>query len=458
MVDYAEAAMNPAVFREYDVRGLVGSDLDEEFVYLLGKAIGSYAVAHGAKRMALGRDCRLSSESYAKGVARGILSTGVDVVDIGLCATPMLYFAIRHLKTDGGVMVTGSHNPSDFNGFKICIGPDTIFGAQIQALRNIIESGSFNAGEGTYTRQGINGEYEDYLFEHVQLKPDIKIVLDGGNGMGGIPALLLLKRYGCQVSNLYCDPDGRFPNHFPDPTVPENLEELIRTVMEKQADIGIAYDGDADRIGVVTDKGEILWGDELLLLFSRFILKEHPGAAIIGDVKCSRKLYDDITAHGGRGIMWKAGHSLIKEKMKEEKALLAGEMSGHIFFADRYFGFDDAIYASLRILEILSQTGEKLSNLLADLPKTVSTPEIRIAYPDDKKFGLVESLRDHFAKTHAIIAIDGVRVAFDDGWGLLRASNTQPALVLRFEASTEEKLDANRQEMESAIQWFQGNP
>ncbi len=449
--------MNPAVFREYDVRGVVDVDLDEEFVFLLGKAIGSYAITHGAKQMALGRDCRLSSESFQKEVVRGILSTGIDVIDIGLSTTPLLYFAIRHLETDGGVMVTGSHNPPDFNGFKICIGPDTIYGDQIQALRKIIESGSYAAGEGTYKRQGINGEYEDYLFEHVQLKPELKIVLDGGNGTGGIPALLLLKRYGCQVVNIYCDPDGRFPNHFPDPTVPENLAELIKTVIAEKADIGIAYDGDADRIGVVTDKGEILWGDELLLLFARFILREHPGAAIIGEVKCSRKLYDDITAHGGRAIMWKAGHSLIKGKMKEEKALLAGEMSGHIFFADRYFGFDDAIYASLRVLEILSQTGEKLSELLADVPKTFSTPEIRIDCPDEKKFGIVESIRDHFAKTHAIIDIDGVRVAFNDGWGLLRASNTQPVLVLRFEASTQEQLNANRQEMESVLKGFLNN-
>lgn len=449
--------MNPAVFREYDVRGVVGVDLDEEFVFLLGKAIGTYAVAHGTKRMALGRDCRLSSESFQKEVARGILSTGIDVIDIGLSTTPLLYFAIRHLETDGGVMVTGSHNPPDFNGFKICVGPDTIYGDQIQALRKIIESGSYAAGEGTYKRQGINGKYEDYLFERVQLKPELKIVLDGGNGTGGIPALLLLKRYGCQVVNLYCDPDGRFPNHFPDPTVPENLAKLIETVIQEKADIGIAYDGDADRIGVVTDKGEILWGDELLLLFSRFILKEHPGAAIIGEVKCSQKLYDDITAHGGRAIMWKAGHSLIKSKMKEEKALLAGEMSGHIFFADRYFGFDDAIYASLRILEILSQTGEKLSELLADVPKTFSTPEIRVDCPDEKKFGIVESIRDHFAKTHDIIDIDGVRVAFNDGWGLLRASNTQPVLVLRFEASTQEHLNANRKEMESVLETFLKN-
>jgi phosphomannomutase/phosphoglucomutase len=444
--------MNPAVFREYDVRGLVDVDLNEEFVFLLGRAIGAYGVQNGVKRMVLGRDCRLSSDGYQKAVVRGICSAGVDVVDIGLCATPMLYFAIRHLGLDGGVMVTGSHNPPDFNGFKICIGPDTIYGDQIQDLRKIIESGLYAEGSGQYSRKGIGGDYEDCLFDNVRIKPGLKIVLDGGNGVGGIPALLLLKRFGCTVTDIYCNPDGRFPNHFPDPTVPENLQELVRRVIAEKADVGIAYDGDADRIGVVTDKGEILWGDELLLLFARFILKDNPGAAIIGEVKCSQKLYDDITAHGGRAIMWKAGHSLIKGKMKEEKALLAGEMSGHIFFAHRYFGFDDAIYASLRLLEILSDTGMKLSEILADVPKTFSTPEIRIDCPDHKKFDVVAAIRDQYRKSHDIIDIDGVRVNFGDGWGLLRASNTQPVIVLRFEAATSERLNEIRQEMESILE------
>jgi phosphomannomutase/phosphoglucomutase len=443
--------MNPSVFREYDVRGLVAADLNEEFAYLLGRAIGTYAARHGAKNMVLGRDCRLSSESYQQALGKGILSTGADVLDVGLCTTPMLYFAVRHLRTGGGVMVTGSHNPPDFNGFKICIGPDTIYGEQIQELRRIMESETYANGGGTYHRQEIAGKYEDFLFDNVKIKPGLKIVLDGGNGVGGIPALLLLKRYGCHVTDIYCDPDGRFPNHFPDPTIPENLQELVRRVIAEQADVGIAYDGDADRIGVVTDQGQILWGDELLLLFARSILKDNPGAAIIGEVKCSQRLYDDIVRHGGRAIMWKAGHSLIKGKMKEEKALLAGEMSGHIFFADRYFGFDDAIYASLRLLEILSETGKKLSDILADVPGSFSTPEIRVDCPDDRKFGVVESVRAHYLKAHEVIAIDGVRVNFGSGWGLLRASNTQPVLVLRFEASTQKVLEEIRQEMESVM-------
>jgi phosphomannomutase/phosphoglucomutase len=443
--------MNPEVFREYDIRGVVDRDLNPDFVYLLGRAIGTYAMRHSVRQMTLGRDCRLSSEAYLDIVSRGIRAAGVNIIDIGLCATPMLYFSIRHFQADGGIMITGSHNPPDFNGFKICIGPDTIYGEEIQVLRRIIESSSFVTGEGIFRKEDITRTYQDYLFQHVDIGEGLKIVLDGGNGVGGFFALPLLRRYGCLVTELYCDPDGRFPNHFPDPTIPENLRELIRLVRDEKAEAGIAYDGDADRIGVITDRGDVLWGDELLLLFSRYILKKNPHAAIIGEVKCSQKLYDDITKNGGRAIMWKAGHSLIKGKMKEEKALLAGEMSGHIFFADRYFGYDDAIYATLRLLEILSETGMKLSELLADVPRTYTTPEIRVDCPDRIKFRVVDAVREHFKKTHDIISIDGVRVPFVDGWGLLRASNTQPVLVLRFEAATEERLAVIRKRIEDVL-------
>jgi phosphomannomutase / phosphoglucomutase len=444
--------MNPEVFREYDVRGVVGKDLTPDFVILLGRAIGAYAIRHGARTMILGRDCRLSSALYQDAIAQGIRSAGIDVIDIGLCATPMLYFAIRYFRTDGGVMVTGSHNPPDFNGFKICIGPDTIYGDQLQELRKIIEAGNFIDAAGNTSCREIAQTYLDHLFANVQIKHGLKIVIDGGNGVGGLFALPLLRRYGCITTDIYCDPDGRFPNHFPDPTIPENLRELALLVREKRADVGIAYDGDADRIGVINDRGEILWGDELLLLFSRFILKANPGASIIGEVKCSQKLYDDIARHGGRAIMWKAGHSLIKGKMKQEKALLAGEMSGHIFFADRYFGFDDAIYASVRLLEILSETGRTLSDLLSDVPRSFTTPEIRVECPDSIKFKVVESVRNHFRQDgYRIIDIDGVRVSFGDGWGLLRASNTQPVIVLRFEAATQEQLAVIREEIESVL-------
>jgi phosphomannomutase/phosphoglucomutase len=364
----------------------------------------------------------------------------------------MLYFSIRHFGVDGGVMITGSHNPPDFNGFKICIGPDTIYGEDIQELRRIIENEAYTTGkEASIRREDISDAYQNYLFRNVSVRKGLKVIVDGGNGVGGCFALPILRRYGCHVTDLYCTPDGHFPNHFPDPTIPENLRELIRLVCTEKADVGIAYDGDADRLGVITDRGDVLWGDELLILFSRYILKKNPAAAIIGEVKCSQTLYDDITKNGGKAIMWKAGHSLIKGKMKEENALLAGEMSGHIFFADRYFGYDDAIYASLRLLEILSETGMKLSQLLADVPRTFTTPEIRVDCPDRIKFRVVETIKEHYRKTHDIITIDGVRVPFGDGWGLLRASNTQPVLVLRFEAASEKSLTAIRSNIEGVL-------
>jgi phosphomannomutase/phosphoglucomutase len=438
------STMNREIFREYDVRGLVEKDLTPGLVEKLGRAVGTYAAGHAVTTMTLGRDCRLSSGALGEAMKRGLLSTGLDVIDIGTCATPILYFSVRQLKTGGGVMVTGSHNPPEFNGFKICVGPDTIYGSEIQKLREIIECGSFRSGSGRAESRDISQVYLDYLYENVKVRPGLRVVLDGGNGVGGYFARPLFERFGCELTCLYEEMDGRFPNHHPDPTVPENLRELITQVRQKKADVGIAFDGDADRIGVVTDEGEILWGDELLLLFSRFILKEKPGATIIGEVKCSQRLYDDIAAHGGRPIMWKAGHSLIKGKMKEEKAVLAGEMSGHLFFADRYFGYDDAIYAAARLLEILSVTGKKLSELLADVPRTVTTPEIRIDCPDEIKFDVVRDVTEVFRKDYRIIETDGVRILFPDGWGLVRASNTQPVLVLRFESSTAQSLAAIR--------------
>ena len=444
--------MNPEIFREYDVRGLVGRDLSPDLVTLLGQAIGSCAVRQGVRTMTLGRDCRLSSQAYHQAMAGGLSSAGISVIDVGLCATPMLYFSIRHFNADGGVMVTGSHNPPEFNGFKICIGPDTIYGDQIQEIRRTIEGNDLITGAGEIRPGEMAAAYEEYLFTRVRVRPGLTVALDAGNGVGGLFALPLLKRYGCRVIDLHCQPDGRFPNHFPDPTIPANLQELTRVVCERGADVGIAFDGDADRIGVITDRGEILWGDELLLLFARSILRDSPGAAIIGEVKCSQKLYDDITQRGGRAVMWKAGHSLIKGKMKEEKALLAGEMSGHIFFADRYFGYDDAIYAMLRLLEILSERGEKLSELLSDLPRTFSTPEIRVDCPERIKFAVVKAVRDHFEKSHPINAIDGARISFKHGWGLVRASNTQPVIVLRFEAASEESLAAIRGQVEAVLQ------
>jgi len=443
--------INPEVFREYDVRGVVDKDLNFDFAYDLGRSIGTYSIPMGVKTMALGMDCRLSSPTYREAIRQGLNSTGVNIIDVGLCATPVLYFAIRHYNADGGVMITGSHNPPEYNGFKICVGPDTIYGDDIQDVRKIMERGEYISGGGTFRVADVSQLYEDYLFNNVKIKEGLNIVVDGGNGVAGLFALPLFRRFGCNVTDIYCDPDGRFPNHFPDPTILENLSELISLVKEKKADIGIAYDGDADRIGVVTDKGDVLWGDELLLLFSRFILKASPGATIIGEVKCSQKLYDDIEKHGGRPIMWKAGHSLIKSKMKEENAPLAGEMSGHLFFADRYFGYDDAIYASLRLLEIISDTRKRISEILSDVPRTFTTPEIRVECPDEVKFNVVHEVKEYFRKDYKIIDVDGVRIPFGDGWGLVRSSNTQPVLVLRFEALTEKRLQAIRKTVENVL-------
>jgi len=443
--------MNKEIFREYDVRGLVNRDLTDGLVYDLGRAVGTFALSRGAEVITLGRDTRLSSQEYLDALQRGLLATGINTLDCGLIATPILYFSIRHLNAGGGVMVTGSHNPPEFNGFKICIGHDTIYGEDIQALRQIIEQGRYASGKGSCYKRDIAFAYENHLFKNIRIERPIKVAVDGGNGVAGIFALPLYKRFHCEVQEIYCNPDGNFPNHFPDPTVVENLQDLIKLVKDTGSEAGIGFDGDGDRIGVVTDKGRIIWGDELLLLFSRFILKEHPGAAVIGEVKCSQKLFDDIAKNGGRAIMWKAGHSLIKGKMKEEKALLAGEMSGHIFFADRYFGYDDAIYASLRLIEILSRSDSTLTELLADVPPTFSTPELRVDCPDEIKFSVVEKVKAHFKKNFPVIDIDGVRIIFPGGWGLLRASNTQPVLVMRFEANREEELERIRETVESVV-------
>ena len=426
-------------------------DLNEEFVFNLGRTIGTYAARRRIKNMTIGRDCRLSSEAYHNFLIKGLNASGINTIDIGLCATPMLYFSIPHLRIGGGVMITGSHNPPEFNGFKICIGHSTIYGQQIQELRKIMGRGKYSKGSSSSQVRDISVDYENYLFNKIKINRKIKVVVDAGNGVGGLFVLPLLKRYGCEVTPIYCEPDGNFPNHFPDPTVKENLARLTKLVTRKKADLGIAFDGDADRLGVISDKGEILWGDKLLLLFARQILKKKPHSTIIGEVKCSQVLFDDIKKHSGHAIMWKAGHSLIKAKMKEEKAVLGGEMSGHFFFADRYFGYDDAIYAALRLLEIISLTGKKISTLFSDVPKTYATPEIRIDCADNKKAEIVRRIKKHFQNIPGIVDIDGIRIPFKDGWALVRSSNTQPVIVLRFEAASEESLQKIRDEVEPLL-------
>lgn len=443
--------MNPGIFREYDIRGITDKDLTEEDVILIGKGIGTYLLERGKSKLTVGRDCRITSDSYSERVIEGLLSTGCDVIDIGICPTPVLYFSIQHLSQEGAVMVTASHNPPQYNGFKVCIGSDSLHGRELLEILRIINEKSFSSGKGSRSFADVITPYKEFLNKNISISRPLKVGIDAGNGTAGVIALPVLKNLGCEVHDLYCDMDGTFPNHEADPTVLKNMKDLIALVREKVLDIGIGYDGDGDRIGVIDEKGNIVFGDQLMIIFSREILSRKPGATFISEVKCSKTMYDDIEKHGGRAIMWKTGHSLIKKKMKEEKAELAGEMSGHMFFADRYFGFDDAVYASCRLLEIIANTGKKISELLSNVPKTYSTPEIRVECPDDKKFALVNKVTDFFRKSYGVIDIDGVRVLFEDGWGLVRASNTQPALVLRFEAMTEQRLKEIRYLVESTL-------
>ncbi len=444
--------MNPQIFREYDIRGIAGEDMTGEEVFLLGRAIGTFMKLHGCEKLTVGRDCRMTSDVYAQQLMQGLVNTGCEVTDIGVCPTPLLYFSIPHLKQDGGVMVTASHNPKEYNGFKICKGEDSVHGADIQRIRNILEENDFAQGSGTVKTGDVLAAYKDFVRNSIRLPMPLRVGMDAGNGTAGVVALPILKDMGCEVYDLYCDMDGTFPNHEADPTVLKNMNDLITLVREKDLDLGIGYDGDGDRIGVVDEKGNIVFGDKLMILYAREILARKPGATFISEVKCSKVMYDDIEKHGGRAIMWKTGHSLIKSKMKAENAALAGEMSGHMFFADRYLGFDDAIYASCRLLEILAKTGKRISELLADVPKTCTTPEIRMDCPDEKKFGIVKKVTEYFRERYPVIDIDGVRVLFDDGWGLVRASNTQPALVLRFEALSEKRLSEIRNLVEKVLE------
>ena len=445
--------MNPSIFREYDIRGVAEKEFDEDFALLLGKVHGTIITETGGARVSVGRDCRATSERYAQAVIAGLMLTGLQVVDFGVCPTPLLYFSLFHLDTDGGIEVTASHNPSEYNGFKLCLGKDTLYGAQIQDIKGRIEQNHFvEKPGGRVERYEIVPPYQQHLLRDVpKLKRSLKVVIDGGSGVGGPVAPPIFRHLGCTVWEIACTPDGNFPIHHPDPTVPENLELLIEKVRAEGADLGIAYDGDADRIGTVDELGNIVWGDELLVIFARDVLQRNPQATIISEVKCSQRLYDDIVKRGGVPIMWKAGHSLLKAKLKETNALLAGEMSGHMFFKERYFGYDDAIYASLRLLEIIANSDGPFSALLADLPRTVSTPEIRIDCPDDRKFIIAERAKDYFRQHYDIIDIDGVRVQFPEGWGLIRASNTQPALVLRFEAQTAAKMREYRALVEGKL-------
>jgi len=448
--------MNPRVFREYDIRGNADRDLDDGFANDLGKAIGTHLKRAGAKKITLGRDCRVTSPRLHKAMRAGLMSTGIHIIDVGIVATPLLYFSVFHFDADGGVQITGSHNPPEDNGFKILRGKSTIHGAEIQELRKIIEARDFETGLGVASEQSIEAAYIDMAASKIKLGPRrFKVVVDAGNGVGGT-CVPLLQRLGFDVTPLYIEPDGRFPNHHPDPTVEANVADLKAKVAEVGAEVGIALDGDADRLGCVDAKGRIVWGDQLMILFARAILKEQPGATFVSEVKCSKAMYDEIAKAGGKPIMWKVGHSLIKEKMKEENALLAGEMSGHIFFAHRYFGYDDAIYSAARLCELLTKEEKPLADHVDALPKLFNTPEIRYELPDEIKFDVVKRVVEHYKASaekegHTVVDVDGARVTWKDGWALVRASNTQPALVLRFEAETEPRLAEIRKKVEGAL-------
>ncbi len=470
--------MNTEIFREYDIRGIAEKDLTSPVIEALGRAFAAYLQPKSIRTVTIGYDARLSSQRLCDAIVRGLTSEEMNVTVLGLCPTPALYFSLFHLEPGAGVMITGSHNPAEFNGFKLCIGKDTIYGEEIQKIRRIMEraeSRGHSAEEKdlktmsrqkTVSRYAILPDYIGHLKKQFIAQQDVplKVVLDAGNGTAGLAAPEIIRAMGCDIIELFSEPDGRFPNHHPDPTIPKNLAALIDSVRIKQADAGIAFDGDSDRIGVVDEQGNILWGDQLMIIFSRDILRERPGPAFISEVKCSQTMYDDIRAHGGNAVMWKTGHSLIKAKLKESGAVLAGEMSGHLFFADRYFGYDDAIYAACRLVEILKKlkssrgTGATLSTLLADLPKTFNTPEIRFDCPDMIKFKVVEKAKEIFSKGQdlperpkEVITVDGVRAIFNNGWGLIRASNTQPVLVMRFEAKDAGALEAIRTMMEQKV-------
>lgn len=449
------AAINPQIFRQYDIRGVAERDLTDETVELLGKAFGTVVRESGTDRVLVGRDNRLSSERLRDAITRGLLAAGCGVVDIGLVVTPVVYYARVHYGIDGAVMITGSHNPPDENGFKIALGSGTIYGAEIQKLKDLMLSGAFSAGEGRWEERDAAPAYLAMLKEKIKLGPrKLKVAVDCGNGAASLFAEQILKNWGCEVIPLYCEPDGTFPNHQPDPVKTANLRELREVVTGEKADLGLAFDGDADRIGVVDEEGGIIWGDMLMCLYWREIMKKHPGAAAIIEVKCSQALVDEVIRLGGKPFFYKTGHSLIKAKMKETGAVFTGEMSGHMFFADEYYGFDDAYYAAGRLLRILSGSGEKLSAMLKEIPKYYSTAETRIPCSDQDKFKVVKGLVEQFKHAYEVIDVDGLRVLFGDGWGLVRASNTQPVLVARCEAKTPEGLQRICDTMQEALGRF----
>jgi phosphomannomutase / phosphoglucomutase len=452
--------ISAGIFRQYDIRGVVGTDLTTDAARAVGRAYAAYVSDRGARgAIAVGRDNRPSGQVLRNALVGGLTECGVDVVDIGVVPTPLLYWSLHHLDVAGGIQITGSHNPPEYNGFKMCVGTESLHGEEIQQLYRIQAAGSFPAGSGRVRSEEVIDRYVADIASRVgRLSRPLRVVVDCGNGAGSLVAEKLFSRLGVDATYLFCESDGTFPNHHPDPTVVENLHDLVREVRSRDADVGVAFDGDADRLGVVDGGGAIVWGDHVLILYARDVLaRSGPGQPVIFDVKCSQALPHEIERAGGRPVMWRTGHSLIKDKMKELGAPIAGEMSGHMFFTEGFYGHDDALYGAARLLRIVADSGKGVAELLADVPKFVSTPEIRVECPDESKFALVARASEYFRARHDVIDVDGVRVLFGDGWGLIRASNTQPILVLRFEALTSERLAAIRDEMEGWLR-AQGVP
>jgi len=444
---------NPLIFRAYDVRGVVEHDLTPGVVRALGRAHGTLLAETGGEVAVVGRDVRPHSLRLVEDLADGLTAAGIDVVDVGEVPTPVLYYAVQLLDADGGIMVTGSHNPPEYNGFKLLAGHDALHGDTIQTLRRRIETDDFATGTGRVTTRDVLPDYRAAVLERIRPPGrSVKVVIDAGNATAGPVAAPLYRSLGHTVEELYCRPDGTFPHHHPDPSLPENVAPLADRVRQVGAALGLAYDGDSDRLGVVDHEGRTIAADRLLALLARPVLAdEEPGAVIIGEVKCSEVLYDDVREHGGQPVMSRVGHSYIKAAMKERGAALAGELSGHLFFTNRWFGFDDAIYAGARVLELVASGGRSLADLDADLPATFATPEIRVDCADARKFAVVEAVLAHYRATHDVIDTDGARVRFDGGWGLVRASNTQPALILRVEAGSPEQRDALRGDLEATV-------
>ncbi|OPY59283.1 MAG: Phosphomannomutase/phosphoglucomutase [Pelotomaculum sp. PtaU1.Bin065] len=449
------ATINEHIFRQYDIRGVAERDLTDETATLLGKAFGTVALQKGSCKVLVGRDNRLSSERLRDALVKGLMYVGCDVVDLGLVVTPMLYYARVHFGIDAAVMITGSHNPPEENGFKMALGAGTIYGDDIQKLKKLMLDEEWRYGSGSLEMVNVVKPYQHMLLKKIRLGPrKLKVAVDCGNGTAALFAEKILNNWGCAVIPLYCDSDGSFPNHQPDPVKTVNLAELRKAVLEERAELGVAFDGDADRIGVVDEAGHIIWGDLLMCLYWSEIMPRHPGAEAIIEVKCSQALVDEVERLGGKPFFYKTGHSLIKAKMKEIGAIFTGEMSGHIFFADEYYGFDDAFYAAGRLLRLLSNSGAPLSRMLSVIPKYYSTAETRVTCPDWDKFKVVSGLAERFKRNYPVVDVDGARVLFGDGWGLVRASNTQPVLVARCEAKTEAGMQRICSIMKEALKEF----